>query len=520
MSEQPQKVYTVEYLCTLSSKDDFCTTISGFKSLLESFEKLKIEGNKILWGEKEFHIEIYDGSVLNSAEKYFHIKLKNDNSDNKIHFLELLKVIRTILSKVNNSQPPEILWDDISSEYAINSYPIIHELENLMRKLITKFMITKVGLTWTTESIPREVSDSLKLKKTNRKQNYIYETDFIQLSNFLFKDYATTNIDNFIEKIKKAEKAEDLDINELKKIIPVSNWERYFNPILTCTSDELVSKWDKLYKLRCKVAHNDFMDESDFNDLLRYSKSVREIIENAINNLDKVNVKEEDKEDLAESAVINLNKIYGDFILKWKKLENIIFSFDLYNSVNPTPRMYAFRDILNRLRINDYISEKDINIYDRLKAIRNMIIHDSSIALDEIDLISTLNYLEILEAKLLNVSNMMLEVNGWFEFRKNNNDKYYFVLNSANNECLLTSRNYDNEINVLKGIEETTLNGTDLNNYEILEDEDNKIYANLKDDKGDILGKTAFFSNHDSLTYTIESIQHNVRTNVIKDCSA
>ncbi|WP_151762497.1 hypothetical protein, partial [Acinetobacter seifertii] len=219
-------------MCTIKSDGDFCTTISSFSSLLESYEKLKIDGKKLFWGEKEFLLEISDGTVLNSEHKFFHIKLTNNNDENKKEFLSALRVIRTILSKVNNSQPPEILWDDISSEYAVQSYPVIHQLENLMRKLITKFMITKVGLSWTKDNIPKEVSESIKKSNAAKKQNYIYYTDFIQLSNFLFKEYTTANVDEFVEKIKKANDVSDLNLEELKKIVPLSNWTRYFNPIV------------------------------------------------------------------------------------------------------------------------------------------------------------------------------------------------------------------------------------------------------------------------------------------------
>ncbi|WP_151760021.1 hypothetical protein, partial [Acinetobacter nosocomialis] len=243
MTSNSAKSYKVEYLCTIDSDGDFCKSISSFKSLLKSYDKLKIEDKKIVWDSKEFAFEISDGTVLNSNHKFFHLKFVNANANNKQEFLSLLKIIRTILSKVNNNQPPEILWDDISSEYAIQSYPVIHELENLMRKLITKFMITKVGLSWTKENIPKEVAESIKGTGTSKKQNYIYDTDFIQLSRFLFNEYTTTKVEDLVSKIKKANKIDELDFNDLKKVVPVSNWTRYFNPIVECTSEELSTKW-------------------------------------------------------------------------------------------------------------------------------------------------------------------------------------------------------------------------------------------------------------------------------------
>lgn len=393
MTSETIKSQKVEYLCTIDSDGDFCTTKSSFCSLLESYEKLKIENNKLFWDGKEFQLEIYDGTVLNSTHKFFHLKLINTASENKSEFLSALKVIRKILSKVNNNQPPEILWDDISSEYAIQAYPVIHELENLMRKLITKFMITKVGLSWTKDNIPKEVAESIKKANSSKKQNYIYDTDFIQLSNFLFKDYTVARVEEFIEKIKKANEVSDLNLDELKKIVPQSNWTRYFNPIVECTSEELSSKWDKLYSLRCKVAHNNFMEEEDFNNLLKTSDSVKSIIQDAINNLDKVSINEEDKEDLAESAAINLNKMYGDFVVKWKIVLDILNTLTVRNNKN----YFSDIEVLSLILKKGYINESEYKNFQELKAIRNLIVHDSNFEISEMSLNSALKDLAVWE---------------------------------------------------------------------------------------------------------------------------
>ncbi|MDC4571026.1 hypothetical protein NQ776_18095, partial [Acinetobacter baumannii] len=127
MTSNSAKSYKVEYLCTIDSDGDFCKSISSFKSLLKSYDKLKIEDKKIVWDSKECAFEISDCTVLNTNYNFFHLKFVNANSKNKREFLSLLKIIRKILSKINNNQPPEILWDDLSSEDAIQSYPIIHE---------------------------------------------------------------------------------------------------------------------------------------------------------------------------------------------------------------------------------------------------------------------------------------------------------------------------------------------------------------------------------------------------------
>ena len=515
MTSEIKKSQKVEYLCTINSDGDFCTTKSSFCSLLESYEKLKIESNKLFWDDKEFQLELYDGTVLNSAHKFFHLKLINTKSENKNEFLSALKVIRTILSKVNNNQPPEILWDDISSEYAIQAYPVIHELENLMRKLITKFMITKVGLSWTKDNIPKEVSDSIKNASASKKQNYIYDTDFIQLSNFLFKEYTVARVEEFIERIKKANELSDLNLDELKKIVPQSNWTRYFNPIVDCSSEELSSKWDKLYKLRCKVAHNNFMDEEDFNNLISTSESVKSFIEDAINNLDKVNINEEDKEELAESAAINLNKMYGDFVVKWKLILEILNNFTPNNN---TKKSFD-NEIIKLILKKGFINETEYNNFQELKTIRNLIIHDSNFDLDEISLNAALNNLAVWEKKLLDIASLIEQPSGVYEISTSKDGQYRFVLKAPNGEVLLTSELFKAKSSAEDALHAVKTNSKYLENYDILIAKNGKNYFNLKSKNHHIIATSQFYNDVDALKLGIELVLNYSQTDKINDVS-
>ncbi len=515
MTSERSKSYKVEYLSTINSDGDFCTNISSFCSLLESYEKLKIEGNKLFWGDKEFFLEIYDGTILNSNHKFFHLKIINSNNENKTDFLSVLRVIRTIVSKVNNNQPPEILWDDISSEYAVQAYPVIHELENLMRKLITKFMITKVGLSWTKDNIPKEVSESIRNTNTSKKQNYIYDTDFIQLSNFLFKDYTTANAEEFVDKIKKAKNVNELNLDDLKKIVPLSNWTRYFNPIVECTSDELSTKWDKLYKLRCKVAHNNFMDEEDFNNLIINSNAVKSIIQNAIDNLDQVSIKEEEKEELAENAAINLNKMYGEFVLKWKDLINII------NSITPffsnSVRAYTGYDGVNYLFKAGYVTENELNKFEELKNLRNLIVHDSNFELNEMALNSALKDLVLLEKKLAYIASIGDYKTGIFEINETVDGHFRLVLKAPHGLTLLIGESLKTKDAAMKLAELIKINASSSINFELNETTTGKYYFNLKENSKRILATSIFFSDEISRRSTIELVKNYCQTAKIID---
>lgn len=517
MTSETSKIYKVEYLCTIDSDGDFCTSIESFSSLLESYEKLKIDGKKLFWGDKEFQVEIYDGKVLNSEHKYFHLKVINPNIENKSDFLSVLKVIRTILSRVNNNQPPEILWDDISSEYAVKSYPIIHELENLMRKLITKFMITKVGLSWTKENIPKEVSESIKNSSASKKQNYIYNTDFIQLSNFLFNEYSMASSDKFIDEIKKAKKIGELNLDELKKIVPLSNWTRYFNPIVQCTSEELKKKWDILYQLRCKVAHNNFMNEDDFNNIIINSSDVKSIIQEAIDNLDKVTIKEEEKEELAENAAINLNKIYGEFVIKWKNIENILSTMSQKNTSKN--KVISIIDNIRDLFKKGYITPREYKNFFELRNIRNLIIHDSNFELNEMSLNVFLKDLELWENKLQNISGLVEQSSGVYEISQAKDGQYRFVLKALNGEILLSSELYKDKVSAMNGINAIRNSAQDECNFEIIEAKNGKSYFHLKAKNHQMIGISQFYNDLEEVDLAIELVKKYSQSDKISDLS-
>ena len=317
------KSYKVEYLSVLNSKEDFCKSVESFNYLLQSYDHIDVVGNQVNFKENSYAYEVQFGEINEGNQRFFHLKLSCANSNILEDFKILLKSIRTILVKASG-KPPEILWNDLSSQLSCEAYPILHEIENILRKLITKFMLTTVGGAWTKDTVPKEVADSLKDKKSIPTQNYLHETDFIQLSNFLFKEYSTANSKKLVEKLRKANDISELSIFDLKEMVPQSNWERYFSPVVDCTSEYLENRWEKLYELRCIVAHNRFINESEFEEIRRITEEIKIKLLSAIENLDKVHVSEDQKEEVAESIASNISKIYGEFIFEFNVLQEMM----------------------------------------------------------------------------------------------------------------------------------------------------------------------------------------------------
>ncbi|WP_439864108.1 hypothetical protein [Pseudomonas antarctica] len=373
----------VEYLSVINSKEGFCNSAKAFNNLLQSYENIKITGSKIASHGKIFEYDVQCGEIQDNSQMFFHVKLTCTDAKDITTFKILLKSIRTLLTKASE-KPPEVLWDDISSSFAIESYPLIHEIENMMRKLITKFMLTKVGLGWTKETVPKEVSESIKTKRNGSSHNYLFEADFIQLSNFLFKSYSTANSKTLVEKVKTAQNITDLNINELKELVPTSNWEKYFLPIVNCKSEHLETRWEKLYELRCLVAHNNFISNEDFESIKRICIEVKDQLSEALKNLDKIHISAEQKEEVAENIATNLNSLHGDIILKWNSIQHLIIELTM-SALDHVEAHHLIKSKTPTHRLVKSLIEKDIipnSIgiqIDTIRNLRNEIVHNNNI---------------------------------------------------------------------------------------------------------------------------------------------
>ncbi len=294
----------VEYLILIKSKDCFCKNIDSFNNLLRSNSNIYIENNSIKYNQIIVDYEVQTGKV--KEQSFFHVKftynLTNKVEINLDDYNQLLKNIRKVVHLLDIEF--NCVWDDISLYYSTKAYPLINEIENLMRKLITKFMITNVGIEWIDETLPKEVkSVAINNKNKERKgsSNLLYQIDFIHLADFLFKPYPTQDINNLYKKIKQITTSEELNVEELRSFIPQSNWQRYFSEIVNCEDSHLQKQWEDLYLLRCKVAHNNTVTKDDYEKIDEIVSDLREKLQEAVNKLEKIEISEDEKETIVEN---------------------------------------------------------------------------------------------------------------------------------------------------------------------------------------------------------------------------
>ncbi len=368
----------VEYLVIIDSESTFCRDSQSFKSFLQSDSEIKISGDKFKFRGISVGYELQESENADKNHKFFHIKLNSDE-DNISDFSELCRSIKKLLH-MNSKNSVQTLWDDISFYYSSRSYPMIYEIENLMRKLITKFMLTTVGLGWIKETVPDELRKSSRADNVETNINYLYETDFIQLSNFLFDEYRTLDITALIKKLSEIE-TETVRADEISDFIPKSNWERYFQSHVDCEGAYLKTRWEKLYKLRCKVAHNNTFTKPDHEQTEKLVNEVKSKLLSAIQSLDKISISEDEREDLAEIAASNSSVVFGSFIQKWKMLESLIIEFLIAENILPPnlskrERAMAYRnqEALIKKGLIDPKLYKEIRTLNKVK---NIMIHET-----------------------------------------------------------------------------------------------------------------------------------------------
>jgi hypothetical protein len=421
-------MFRAEYLVTFEQKDSYCNTIASFNRLIEAIDGVVLSKSQLHYEGLTAQFEVQTGEIRNDRQRYFHLKLSNVPEENLDRFEKLQRAIRSILTKATG-KPPQSLWDGIGTHYAQLAYPRVHDLENTLRKLITKFMLTSVGLGWTNEAIPREVVESIRAKESKTDHNYLFQVDFIQLSNFLFKEYPTLAPLPLIEKLRKAERLEDLDLTELKQAIPRSNWDRYFSTLVNCDSEYLRVRWERLYERRNQVAHNRPMSKSDYEEAVLLCEELMPKLQQAIDSLDKVTVSDDDRERVSENAAASKSPKYQDYLQEWNLFHRNIYDLVSLRAHDDIEREKirinagSFRTLLNSItRGQKAILREDRKKILELFILKNMLLHQADVIIPESTLDKYLDSLRYFNALVQEITQISLLNSQNFESNKLNHE--------------------------------------------------------------------------------------------------
>lgn len=367
-----------ELLISINKTNLFGTSENAFKHLLMAGDQISFsKSNMMQYNGSQYTYEL---STFNSESvdviSYHFIFSDNSlndqsSSDKFSNYIKLQNYIQQLLKQ--NSKNLEVLWDDISFYYAQKAYPLIYEIENQMRLLISKFMIINVGTKWETENVPSKIKSSKSLERSNQHANsknrsgILYNLDFIELSYVLFNEYALK------ENIRELSKLETITQSDIEPYIPRSNWERYFKKIVNIEADHLKKVWTSLYEYRCKIAHNNRFLKEDFDKVAEYVAEMKPAIQKAISELNSIRIDSNDKEIISENVASLNNEVVGKFIVTHNLLFNEMRKLTTSKGIVPIRRM------VDELHEKGIINDAERDSIMKFTFYRNRIVHETGI---------------------------------------------------------------------------------------------------------------------------------------------
>jgi len=327
---------TVEYLLPFNTEDGICKDIESFKSLLSSNTNFKIGNDEIEYKGSKYKFKCTVNIVQDKNCSVFHVTLGISRLTDK--FREMLKSFRKTVG-VQLKDNIQIIWDGVSFEWSKELYPQIYQIENSLRKLISKFMLTKLGIGWHNSAVPKDVSESIKKENFKPSHSILYEVDFIQLANFLFKPYTIKDSKKLPEILSDVviNGMDEDKKNEILDYIPKNNWDRYFSDLVFFESEQLRKKWEILYEIRCKVAHNKPMQFEDSEQAQKLCTELEEVIEKALDNIDNIEVPEEEQESVGLKTIGIINEPTRSFVDRYLNLND-----DFSTIIKSDPTKYYF----------------------------------------------------------------------------------------------------------------------------------------------------------------------------------
>ena len=173
-------------------------------------------------------------------------------------------------------------------DLCLKIYPLINKIENLLRRYIVKFFITKIGLGWFEISAPTEVKVKLKARKDNEPvftKTSLVDTDvtlidFNELGEIITRQTSVySKVEDVIDKINNA-----TTLDELKNEV-TGHYPKYFKTIFEKQNFE--SKWKTLFDIRNKVAHNNYIFQKDLDDATKLTGELEIMLAEAEDKIDE-----------------------------------------------------------------------------------------------------------------------------------------------------------------------------------------------------------------------------------------
>lgn len=274
----------------------------------ELWSKPKLRDSKINDEDLKVSLVINESSQEEEADfnikNTMIIKIKGD--------FEVVEKIRLQILKHLDSvgfDQTYVLTDEVSSKIACEIYPKVNDVENLLRKYLMKFFVTKLGPSWWNVTADSEMKKKVNLRKNNEQvfANYIdnkaYLIDFGELGKIVHSQSSGfISREDIVTKVLELEESKEA-IKKLKTELE-SNYTKFFKD--TFKTNNFQQKWEELEKLRHKVAHNNLFTKNDLDKAGDLTNSLLEIIKTANEAIDSIQFDLDEKDILKENITYSL----------------------------------------------------------------------------------------------------------------------------------------------------------------------------------------------------------------------
>lgn len=305
--------YTFEIYCIepedIKNENSFSKALSFSDNLWNGNEPIEKNEGNISLTQEQLNISLTimpldtEKMVTDYIETAFIVTVTSDNFENLESFR--IRILKHLKAKLGFTHL-RVLRDDISTKIANDLYPKINEIENLLRRYLTKFFLQRIGIKWWEVSANSKMLDKVKLRQKDRRDeftNYISTdieyADFDDLGTLIYKQSSGFN---------KPEKAleELLLINSLEKLEEFKselkgNYIKYFKENFQQKNFEKL--WIELFVIRNKVAHQGTFYATELERGNMLYEQLKEIITSAEDKIDEVVLSIEDKVALRNRSI-------------------------------------------------------------------------------------------------------------------------------------------------------------------------------------------------------------------------
>jgi len=299
------KSLIVEYLIIIKQEGSFCNSDRAFLNFLCVDSSITISTRQKLLevalkknNKLSVQYTLDSDLVPSGKERYFKLTLLSKEPEKVSDFDALTKLLEKIISKLHPEISINVLWNDISRLYAIEGYALINEVENLLRRLIASFMLTKVGFDYPKYHIPSEVGNRDQERKSNYT-DYLHQTYFSDLKTILFEGQREVDFRNigeiqrFVERHISEGKTE-IKVADIQGVISRSLWEKHFSQDTDYRKDHLEADLETLNKLRNEIAHNRHISRETLGKIKSLSSKIIKALKLEIAQLDNKKLSSEE----------------------------------------------------------------------------------------------------------------------------------------------------------------------------------------------------------------------------------